>query len=226
MNTHEPNNDDPKFDQAIAARLARLRTMPVDTSRLEKALSRKIPKPSPVWAHRLLQIGPLRALAATLAILSILGAVFFMTSSRPALASAEQLAQIHQEMVSGKTPVMHVDSIAAANRTLAEKSPESPQLPTVPADHIMACCMTNVKDKKVACLLLKDGGIPVTMTVARAADMRMPTSPTQIRNGITYHVQAVGRLNMVMTERQGRWVCLIGETPADQLMTLGAQLQF
>jgi hypothetical protein len=83
-----------------------------------------------------------------------------------------------------------------------------------------------VKDKKVACVLLKREGVPVTMTVAKDSDMRLPKSPPVVRNGISYHVQSSGSLNMVMTQRHGRWVCLIGELASDRLMELADQLQF
>jgi len=56
--------------------------------------------------------------------------------------------------------------------------------------------------------------------------MRLPTSPVTVRDGIRYNVQASGALNMVMTERHGRWVCLIGGVPPDRLMDVATQLQF
>ena len=90
----------------------------------------------------------------------------------------------------------------------------------------MACCMKSVQNKRVACVLLKDRGVPVTMTVANAADMKRPPAPTVTRDGVTYRVQTVGKLYMVMTERNERWVCLIGEVPAEQLMELASKLQF
>jgi hypothetical protein len=31
---------------------------------------------------------------------------------------------------------------------------------------------------------------------------------------------------MVMTRRQGRWICLIGAIPAERLMTLAGELRF
>ena len=51
----------------------------------------------------------------------------------------------------------------------------------------MACCMKSVKNKKVACVLLKSEDVAVTMTVANAADMKLPRSPTVTRGGVTYH---------------------------------------
>ena len=74
--------------------------------------------------------------------------------------------------------------------------------------------------------LLKDDGVPVTMTVANASDMRTPKTPTATRNGVSYNVESVGALQMVMTQRNGRWICLIGELPALRLMELAEKLQF
>lgn len=230
MNSFNPGDQEEKVDQAVAGRLAKLRTMPVDTSRLEKALRQQIPQSLPERSRRMFQIRPIRFAAASIAILSIIAAVFLTSASGPALASAAQMAQMHQDIVSGKSPVMQVDSIAAANWALSAQSPQSPQVPSVPADHVMACCMKNVKDKKVACVLLKDEGIPITLTVANAADMRSPATPATIHEGVTYHAQSfvtsTGTLNMVMTERNGRWVCLIGQISADRLMDLAAKLSF
>ena len=219
------DDNDERLDRAVADRLAKLRSMPVDTSRLEQSLGGKIPAP-PRGSARVLRIGPLRAVAASIAILLIAGALLLSTATRPALASPAQMEQFHQDMVLGKTPVMQVDSIEAANRALAAQSPDSPQVPGIPAQHVMACCMKSVKNKKVACVLLKDDGVPVTMTVANASDMRTPKSPTATRNGVIYNVESVGSLEMVMTQRNGRWICLIGELPAERLMDLAAKLQF
>ena len=90
----------------------------------------------------------------------------------------------------------------------------------------MACCMNSLKDKDVACVLMKREGVPVSLMVARSRDMRLPSSPVTVHNGVSYHVQASGKLNMVMSERHDRWVCLIAEMPAEQLMDLAARLEF
>ena len=225
MSEFDEKSDDGRLDRAVADRLAKLRTIPVDTLRLEQSLRGKIPAP-PTALARSLRIGPLRAVAASIAILLIAAAVLLTTTTGPALASPAQMAQFHQDMVLGKTPVMQVDSIEAANRALAAQSPDSPQVPGIPAQHVMACCMKSVKNKKVACVLLKDDGVPVTMTVANASDMRTPKSPTAARNGVRYNVESVGALQMVMTQRNGRWICLIGELPAQRLMELAEKLQF
>ena len=234
MDMLDSKDADARRDEATAARLAKLRSMPVDTSRLEETLRAKIPaaevagRPARRDGLRISSwFKPLPAVAASFVLLSAVVAVVLLSSSGgPALASASTMAQMHEDLVSGRSPVMQVSSIAEANQALAGQSPGGPMLPGAPEGHVMACCMKSVKGKRVACVLLRNGGEPITMTVANAADMRLPDSPSVTRAGVTYHVQAAGGLNMVMTERNGHWVCLIGRVPADRLMDLTSSLQF
>jgi hypothetical protein len=215
-----------ELDRATAMRLSRLRTLPVDTSRLDKLVKDQLPSQEKNTRLFLGSFRPLRTVAAGLILFATIAGILLSSSGGQALASPTQMAQMHEDIVAGRTPVMKVDSIAAANRALAEQSPQSPTLPGLPPDHVMACCMRSVQNKRVACVLLQNQGTPVTMTVANAADMKLPAAPTATRDGITYRVQTAGKLNMVMTERGGRWVCLIGEPSADKLMDLAAKLQF
>lgn len=228
------DHDDAALDRATAMRLVKLRTMPVDTARLDEQLRLKIGDPASggearrpdrlrvAWGR----VGRFAAAAALLIGISV-AAMMLLASGGPALASAQEMADFHEDLVSGRTAVMQVDSIDQAAKELERQWPQSPGLPGLPSDHVMACCMKSVKDKKMACVLMKQEGVPVTMAVARADDMRLPaSSPTKVRGGITYHVQSAGRLNMVMSEKSGRWVCLIGELPNERLMDLAEQLRF
>jgi hypothetical protein len=86
--------------------------------------------------------------------------------------------------------------------------------------------MKSIKDRKVACVLLNSEGTPITMSVAKASEMRSPSGEKVVRNGATYHVTSSGSINMVSTERGGRWVCLIGETACDRLIGIVEKLQF
>jgi hypothetical protein len=234
--SHRGDGDDAAtaLDLATAARLAKLRTMPVDTAGLEQRLRSQIGDPAQGSAARRpgrVRIGwhSVTRLAAAAAILVgvCVAAFILFGSGGPALASARQMADFHEELVAGRTAVVQVDSIEQAANELDRQWPQSPGLPELPGDHVMACCMKSVKDKKMACVLMKQEGVPVTMAVAHADDMRLPaSSPTKVRGGVTYHVQSVGRINMVMTEKSGRWVCLIGELPGDRLMDLAEQLRF
>jgi len=227
MDAHKIESEDERLDRATAARLARLQSMPVDTSRLERLLDSQIPPNPASRAHRPGQwFGPMRAVAASLMLMAVLAMLFLSTSGGPVLASTAEMAQFHNDLISGGVPVTRVNSMQAANKVLAAQWAHSPQVPNMPADHVMACCMRSVKNKKMACVLLQGNGEPVTMTVANASDMQLPTSPIMKRNGIEYHIQSAGALNMVMTQREGRWICLIAKLPVDRLMDLASSLQF
>ena len=230
MDTPEQNDrdDQDQWEPAVSTRLAKLRSMPVDTTRLERALGSQIPRPQMSrGAFPWRSLHPLRAAAASFLVVTALVAVLMLTtSSGPVLASTARMAKLHEEVVSGRVPVVQVDSISEANKVLSRQWPNSPEVPEVPKDHVMACCMTSVKDKKLACVLMKRDGVPVTLTVAHGRDMRVPDSPVTVRDGVHYHVQDSGKLNMVMAERQGRWVCLIGELPAERLMEIASKLRY
>jgi hypothetical protein len=225
------HNQSEQFDPAIADRLGKLRTMPVDISRLAARLRMEIPAPGQAdgsipnkrWQ---MWIRPLRAVAASLLLLAVLAGILVTTSGGPVLASPMQMAQLHEDMVAGRMAAMEVDSVAAANKSIQDQWAQSPRIPSVPQEHVMACCVRSIRNKKVACVLLKGTGEPVTMTVADATDLSLPDSPTAVRDGIVYHVQSTGSLNMVMTVRDGRWICLIGRVQVSKLMDLASGLGF
>jgi len=216
-----PHETEERIDHAVAGRLSRLAALPVDTSALDRALRAELPPrartPRRWWA-------PLTAAAALLILTVMLSLGLFQ--GREAQASALLMAQMHQDIVTGKVPTMQADSIDQANHAIAAFAGGFPKLPQPPATHTMACCMRNIDDKKVACVLLNDGGIPVTMAIANASEVQSPKSAIVVRSGVTYHVDTVGNLNMVMMERAQRWVCLIGQLPKDKLMDLADEIRF
>ena len=69
-------------------------------------------------------------------------------------------------------------------------------------------------------------GAPVTMAIANAADVRVPESEMLTVGGVTYHVQSHQGVNMVMAQRNGRWVCLMGRLPTRRLAELANSLRF
>lgn len=213
-------------DDAISARLRQLSTFPVELDRLERRLSAEIPRPLAGRKVRARSIRPFAAIAASLTLVIAIAAAVLTTSSGQVMASPAQMAQFHQQIVSNEIPVTKVDSIEAASQVLASQWPQGPDLPRAPEAHVMACCMKSIKDKNVACVLLRSEGTPITMSVAKASDMKSPTGDRVVRNGATFHLMSSGGLNMVSTERHGRWVCLIGQVASDRLITIAEQLQF
>ena len=222
-----PNQDErsSEWDGAVIRRLGKLRDVAVDTSRLDRMIQAQMARPEKQeWSRMWLR--PARAIAASVAILALLGVILLSSSAGPVLASPNQLAQIHEGMIAGHGGMMRVTSIAEANKVLGEEWPHTPALPSMPQNEVMGCCLHSVQNKKMACVLLESEGTPITMAVAQAADMSLPSGKMVTRDGISYAVQSTGNLNMVMTERGGRWVCLMGELPAERLMDFAAKLRF
>ncbi len=218
-------NPQAQSDEVTASRLRKLAAMPVDLTRLDQLIQNQIPRPAlrrlTVWFR------PLRVAIAASVMLGVAVAIAIIaTSGGPVQASTTEMARFHDDLVSGRVPVMRVDTISAANQALAAQWEQSPRIPNIPMDHVMACCMRSVKNKKMACVLFKGADEPVTMTVAKIADMQLPQSPVTMCNNVEFHVQSVGNLNMVMTPRQGCWICLISRLPADRLMDLAINLKF
>lgn len=227
MNTMDSNNPNDRLEQATAARLAELRTMPVDTSALADRLRRQLPQPVAAKRRSFILLHPLRAAAAGFVIVAILLAAIISSSSGPAMASAEQMARMHDEIVAGHSGmVMKVSSLDAAAAALSERWPKAPSLPDMPEDHVMACCVHEIGRKKMACVSLTVDNVPITMAVAASADVKSPQGTDLVRDGVTYKVQSAQGVNMAMAERSGRWVCLMGRLPVDRLIELASKLRF
>ena len=218
------NQELSRQDQAVADRLHKLASVPVDLSRLEKQLGAQIPrqKRRVGWSW---WFGPVAAIAASVAVALFITGIWFGSSGQ-VMASPAQMARFHQDIIDNKIPVTRVDSIEQAGKVLAEQWPQGPDLPRAPEAHVMACCMKSVGNKKVACVLLSSEGMPITMSVANASDMKSPRGRPIVRDGARFHLESTGSLNMISTERNGRWVCLIGDVAPERLVTIAQQLQF
>jgi hypothetical protein len=219
-----PDEQNDPAQGILARRLARLGTNPIDTRSLDELMRKRLPPAPGAAVRRPRWWAAVTAVAAS--ILLVVAISLPLVQGREARASSLQMAQMHQDIISGKIPTMRAASIDDANQAIAAMAGNFPRLPEPPAAHTMACCMRNVGNKKVACVLLETGNTPVTMAVANAADVESPQSPVTVRAGVSYHVQAAGDLNMVMTERGGRWICFIGALPAEKLMDLAGGVKF
>ncbi|MGA2501913.1 MAG: hypothetical protein ABSH20_29575 [Tepidisphaeraceae bacterium] len=167
----------------------------------------------------------MRIAASLLLAIGVVAAVLLWLD-RGSHASASEMAQWHYDLVSGKTDVAKVGSIDAANEVLSATVSGGPGLPGVPADHICACCVKNVKDAKVACVLMKSDDAYITMAVADAAAVKMPHGQVVVKDGLTFHMQTVGKVHMVTLQRAGRHICLMSELPVERLVELGCKLRF
>jgi hypothetical protein len=228
MNTPESNPRRARLDEATSRRLAKLRTAPVDTSQLLKAVEAEIPhRQARSRSLKLTRLKPMRAVAASLLVFGLIVALIIHSSGGPVLASADTLARIHGEVLHrAGSHATSIDSISAANAVLAGKCPGLPAVPELPKYHVMSCCVHEMGRKKVACVAIQVDAVTVSMAVAEAADVKLPPYEVATIGGVAYQVQSHDGINMVMTERDGRWVCLMGKLPVNRLTELASSLRF
>ena len=226
MTPPRDKNPDDRLDQALSERLRKLSTMPVELGNLKRFVEEQIGPPPGAERRRQLrsvswwQRGAMRAAAASLLVGTVVVALVLNGSSGPVLASADRLAEIHGEVVPGGGHAAHVGSISAANKALAKEKPGAPLLPEVETSRVMTCCVHTLGRKTLSCASVEMDGARVTIAAADAKDVTIPKGETVEVSGVTYHVQRQGDLNMVMTSREGRWVCLMGRVPVQKLIEM------
>lgn len=211
---------DESADRAIAARLGRLRSMPVDLTRLKASIEREIPRPAVQLSRKRFEwLSPLRAIAATFLIAAIATiAVVIATAGRPALASADEMAAVHLRMRSMSTTVASLDE---AEKVLRSQWPQQPGLPSdLPADDDkpMSCCIHKLDGKRMSCVAVDLAGSRVSIAIGRADDFKIPPGSRRTINDHEYVIETAQGVNMVMTKRAGRWMCVMSSLPVDDLV--------
>jgi len=216
-----------ELDEAVRARLARLATLPVDTTNLERRLRTLIPAEAPEQNRWRLPHAwrSLTAVAAAVLIVATVGIILMSLGNTPAMASPAELARLHAEVINPDRMATPVTTVEQANRVLDGKWTDLPQLPASSAQ-LHACCIHDFMDRKVACLLFRDGDTPLTMVVGEARDFRCAGGRVVERGGRTFTLHDVNGLRMVMTEQNGRYVCLMGTVSEDRLVALAEGLRF
>jgi len=224
-----PDRSQDELDLATQARLSMVASRPVDTSavasrlRAEMAKHRAEDRPAtfalPAWVRWLGR----SAVAA--AIVVVVTLVFVTSQSGSAVyAAPAEMVQLHRDLLAGRAPVVPVANIAEAKRTIESKWREAPSIPDQWDQNVHACCLRDVQSRQVACILLEQNGMPVTVVLARTKDFRSPDDDTVEHNGRKYAVHSRDGVNMVMTQQSDRWMCLMGEISQDSLMRLAEGL--
>ncbi len=220
------------LDQATRNRLAKLATVPVETHELERRLRAAVAQEtdSPVQQsfrfNRAAWLRPVSALAAALLLAGLLGLLVMSLGQSPTIAAPADLAQLHKENTTGHAKVTPVTSIDQARAVLAGKWVDMPDIPMPNDMQLHACCVHDFLDSKVVCVFLMDGSTKLTLVVGHAKTFQ-PAPGTQItNNGRVFNLHQAGDLHMVMFEEQGRFVCLMGQTTGERLLTIAQNLTF
>ena len=188
-----PDNqmDDHVIQQAVSRRVARLATIPVDTSRLDVLLQRQVAHGhSRVW---LWWATPLVGVAAAVAIMLLL-----LFSAAPQISAAD-LAGVYSRLTATNQPLSGTMNM-----------PASCQLK--PGENGM-CCRQMVDHQNLTCIRIDTHfGQPVVVVMANARRVKMPPAGGEalIIAGHPYTLTHSGHVNMVMRRAGGKWFCAMG----------------
>ena len=215
-----------RLDAATSRRLARLADRPVDTASLERRLAGALadePAPAKRAAWRR-SARPLQA-AAVVTLLVVAGWLVVQAST-PAVAAPGALAQIHRQMLAEELDTMPVTSIEAANAAIASRWSQAPAIPEAPGARVLACCLHELDGARLALVRLEYDDAMVKLVVARSRDLRSPPGRTVVRDGRDYVIHEHGGVTMVMKKDGGRWLCVMGELPEDDLLAIAGRIEF
>jgi hypothetical protein len=167
--------------------------------------------------------GAVAAIAAAVVV-----AVVLIAGNSPALAGPEDLARMHDQVLAGESEATVVHSIDEANRALAafHHDADLPEAPAAASGDAMPCCEAKLCGHTVASLVFDLGHVPVSIMLAQRGEMKCRGDGTVLRNNHSYVVAHADALNMVMEERNGRWLCLVGGASQEQLIALIQTLTF
>ncbi|MBI1369752.1 MAG: hypothetical protein GC162_13985 [Planctomycetes bacterium] len=226
MTAKRSQND---LDRATQARLSKLASRPVDTTAVSSRLRTKMIRCRadnrsaifgfPVWAR---WVGR-SAIAASLLVAVTLLFVMSQSGSTVYAAPAE-MVRLHRDLVAGRAPVVPVANLAEAKKVIDSKWREAPAIPDQWDHNVHACCLRDVQSRQVACILMKQDNVPVTVVLARTKDFRSPDDGTVDYHGHKYAVLSRDGVNMVMTQQGARWMCLMGELSQESLLRIADNL--
>jgi hypothetical protein len=220
--------NNPSLENALKNRLSKLGSMPVEMTEIERRVAAEIQNESPSTrqtrstVYRFPRAWRLAVgIAASIVVVAILSLAIFQ--ARP--AEAALMMQLHRDIVSGKVATMKVDSLTEVNEAFKAFGRQGLQM-SAPNLHVMSCCMQNVDRKQVYCVLLNEGGVPVTLVIADVDAVESARGDTVTYKGESFHKTQSSDLTMITVDRQKLRFCLIGAVPAERLMELTRGLTF
>ena len=224
MTEHLDHNQ--RLDRATQRRLARLGTLPVDTSRLEQKLrAAGVPRAgsSHMVFRRWRDAVAATAAAAAVALMVLLPLIW---GSGPVQAAPVQLGRLHADIVAGRLKVQPVTSIEEANRLIHEQRRDAPYLPGMEGVRIQSCCLTDVQGRLVAVAVLNGQAPKVTLIVAEAPGFAHEMGTAVRIDDRTFWGHEVDGVRMVMSNTDDRWLCVMGDRSYEELAKIAAETRF
>lgn len=213
-------------DAPLRARLRLLASRPVDVSSLDEWLLRELANGvqnraagGPTKRSWQVNWRTTATAAASLVVLVSVLLVFFVPG-RTVHAEPAAMARLHADIVAGSVPMTRVATVAEAAALVRRDWPDAPELPALPVEHELACCLKDFEGRRVVCLVFENEGVPISVVIASGRSLRPAAPPSAAA------VHGVDGVNMVMKERDGRFVCVMGNVPASRLLQLLEAFEF
>ena len=218
-----------RLDRAMQQRLAKLKTLPVDVSGLERRLTAEMGETSPASNNRYSAVvdrlprwwrwsGVAAAILITLSLIVALP----LTMDTPAVAHPPHMAKIHHAMVSGEMPVAATD-MAALRRLLTMPWDGRQTLEALPDDLVATCCLVNVGTEPMLGAVIDHAENRLSVVIAQAQGVRFASGEAVVQGDRRYTVHQIQSTNMAMIQVDDRFVCLMGEVPPGMLIEVMEQ---
>jgi len=230
--THENDHNTPgnapgkdRLDTATAARLRKLADAPVEFAALEARLNDAMDGQGANMRgmHRVVRLRRILAVAASIALAAVVITSLIGHAGTPAQAATLDLTEVHQRLLDDAPAQPPITTIEQVNAIIATKA-------SLPADqlrtHVRSCCLRDVQGSLRAAVLLKQDRRNVSIVVADGENFAAPMGETVTVEGQAFHVHQMGDLTMVMSRRDHRWLCVMGEGQQDELLQIAAAVAF
>ncbi len=201
--------------QAISTRVARLNTLPVDTTRLNQLLRDQIPLPR---KHRpFLVFGWLAGAGAAACAALIIAAALLFTGT-PRLSAAE-LAGVYRNLATQSSVMLP----GAQATTPVRMAPG--MMCTMKAGEMVSCCRQMVGKYRLTCVAVKSPShARVVMVAGNSGTVNCPQGQAVIIAGRSYSLVVSGHINMLMRRVGKRWYCAMGSEKPSSLAQYLRQL--
>jgi hypothetical protein len=238
MNEHDALSSS---DTALQHRLAKLRQRPVDLSQLAARMHHQIIGQSATdidgsdnqtdtlkhptfWNSRRWQK---RALAMAASIALIVGAGLtastFLAPSTVVAAPAKMAAIYNQ---TDNTPHHDVATFDQARGILRTAWKDGPVVPTMSSTTPRECCTHQLGNRQIKCITLENDGQSMMLAVGHDREINQPDGERFNINGVDFTFSTYDGVLMLMGERDGRWVCLMGKVSQQTLLTAARDIKW
>lgn len=224
-NAPERAPGDDRLDTATAARLRKLTDAPVEFASLEDRLNEAMDGQAANMRgmQRVVRLRRVLALAASIALAAVVITSLIGHGGTPAQAATLDLTEIHHRLLDEAAAQPPITTIEQVNAFIAAKA-------SLPADqlrtHVRSCCLRDVQGSLRAAVLLNQEGSSTSIVVADGENFAAPMGETVTVEGQAFHVHRMGELTMVMSRRDHRWLCVMGEGQQDELLHIAAAVAF